>query len=363
MACCSKQCNKGWLRVLHGYAVYLLEEIWDLIRTSSPDAVAGMVVYLNSRLANKSPIVKQKACLRSFPASLCAMSIYNAKSPSVSCALHRGRKVAEGWILVVQTCRLIKYICAKGSSEFKKNISKHAASVRWVHTFALPICLGSWATGIIGQELGRERLAYMLQGHLCIAVFNCFVFFCTPVLAPGSCISALQCHILAFCSARIQQPTRQGHDKPFCCFDNRELTSYKGEPDPFKGDVPNQRVRDMAKEALDAMFAATDPSYSVSAQTPSFAVGPAFAVHRDMQFDWPSLICRMLEGRVPCVSQALCLAHLVHLCHASTCHKHTLRVFVFNFVLFIVPSLSWYVGRMCACTLAGMHTNVCFSQS
>eukprot|EP00884_Botryococcus_braunii_P011304 jgi/Botrbrau1/20174/Bobra.0173s0072.1 len=119
--------------------VYLLEEIWELVRTSSPDMVAGMVMYLNNRLANKSPVVKQK------------------------------------------TCRLIKYICSKGSSEFKRNISKHAASVR-------------------------------------------------------------------------------------------ELTSYKGEPDPFKGDVPNQRVRDMAKEALDAMFAATDPSYTAAAsQTPSLA--------------------------------------------------------------------------------------------
>lgn len=54
---------------------------------------------------------------------------------------------------------------------------------------------------------------------------------------------------------------------------NRELTSYKGEADPFKGDVPNQRVRDMAKEALDAMFAATDPSYSAAFQTPSLTVG------------------------------------------------------------------------------------------
>jgi hypothetical protein len=52
----------------------------------------------------------------------------------------------------------------------------------------------------------------------------------------------------------------------------RELTSYKGDPDPFKGDVPNQRVRDAAKEALDAMFAATDPSYTASSATPSLTV-------------------------------------------------------------------------------------------
>eukprot|EP00891_Asterochloris_glomerata_P002362 jgi/Astpho2/2362/gw1.00044.106.1_t len=34
----------------------------------------------------------------------------------------------------------------------------------------------------------------------------------------------------------------------------RQLTSYRGDPDPFKGDVPNQRVRDAAREALDAVF-------------------------------------------------------------------------------------------------------------
>lgn len=85
--------------------------------------------------------------------------------------------------------------------------------------------------------------------------------------------------------ASIQQRSSQGHDDLFCGFDNRELTSYKGEPDPFKGDVPNQRVRDMAKEALDAMFAATDPSYSVSSQQPSFAVCPGFAVRQDRHID------------------------------------------------------------------------------
>ena len=36
----------------------------------------------------------------------------------------------------------------------------------------------------------------------------------------------------------------------------RELTHYKGEPDPLKGDVPSQRVRDAAREALDALFGA-----------------------------------------------------------------------------------------------------------
>ncbi len=40
--------------------MYLLEEIWDLLRSSPPDVVASMVNYLNGRLSNKSPIVKQK---------------------------------------------------------------------------------------------------------------------------------------------------------------------------------------------------------------------------------------------------------------------------------------------------------------
>ena len=41
----------------------------------------------------------------------------------------------------------------------------------------------------------------------------------------------------------------------------RQLSSYRGDPDPFKGDVPNQRVRDAAREALDAIFQAQDMSY------------------------------------------------------------------------------------------------------
>ena len=44
----------------------------------------------------------------------------------------------------------------------------------------------------------------------------------------------------------------------------RELTRFKGEADTFKGDVPNQRVRDAAKEAMDAMFAATDMAHTAA---------------------------------------------------------------------------------------------------
>ncbi|KAL6764886.1 hypothetical protein V8C86DRAFT_1215418 [Haematococcus lacustris] len=34
----------------------------------------------------------------------------------------------------------------------------------------------------------------------------------------------------------------------------RELVHYKGEPDPFRGDTLNQRVRDLAKETLDLLY-------------------------------------------------------------------------------------------------------------
>ncbi len=53
----------------------------------------------------------------------------------------------------------------------------------------------------------------------------------------------------------------------------RELTHYKGEPDPLKGDVPNQRVRDMAREALDALFGAEN-GYAPAAP----AAGPQLTV-------------------------------------------------------------------------------------
>ncbi|CAL8466715.1 g6251 [Coccomyxa elongata] len=104
--------------------VYVLEELWQLVQSLPPDGNAALVDYAKRRLGSKSPIVKQK------------------------------------------TLRMIKHICSKGSSDFKRGLQKQAGPVR-------------------------------------------------------------------------------------------ELTHYKGEPDPFKGDVPNQRVRDSAKEALDAIFAAT----------------------------------------------------------------------------------------------------------
>ena len=46
----------------------------------------------------------------------------------------------------------------------------------------------------------------------------------------------------------------------------RDLAHYRGEPDPFKGDVLNQKVREAAKDTLDAIFQATDTNYSSSAK-------------------------------------------------------------------------------------------------
>ncbi|KAK9834958.1 hypothetical protein WJX84_004674 [Apatococcus fuscideae] len=116
--------------------VYLLEEIWQTIQGSGPDISHAYVEGAHKRLSNKSPVVKQK------------------------------------------TLRVIKYVCSKGSSDFKRAIAKHATAIR-------------------------------------------------------------------------------------------ELTHYKGELDPFKGDAPNQKVREYAKDALDAVFSAIDNSYSASASSSS----------------------------------------------------------------------------------------------
>lgn len=51
--------------------------------------------------------------------------------------------------------------------------------------------------------------------------------------------------------------------------DIRELQHYRGDPDPFKGDVLNQKVRDAAKGTLDAIFQATDTNYSASSSKPT----------------------------------------------------------------------------------------------
>ncbi len=50
------------------------------------------------------------------------------------------------------------------------------------------------------------------------------------------------------------------------------MTHFKGEPDPLKGDVPNQKVRDAAREALDALFGADSGYASAVAPAPQLTV-------------------------------------------------------------------------------------------
>lgn len=44
------------------------------------------------------------------------------------------------------------------------------------------------------------------------------------------------------------------HPPPSTRTHPRDLLTYKGEPDPFKGDVPNARVREFAKEVVEVLF-------------------------------------------------------------------------------------------------------------
>lgn len=45
---------------------------------------------------------------------------------------------------------------------------------------------------------------------------------------------------------------------------DRELVHFRGEMDPFKGDTLNQRVRDLAKEALEVVYLSTAAPPSMS---------------------------------------------------------------------------------------------------
>jgi hypothetical protein len=46
-----------------------------------------------------------------------------------------------------------------------------------------------------------------------------------------------------------------------------ELVHWRGEPDPFKGDVPNARVREFAKEVVEVLFNAAPPPPSAVASS------------------------------------------------------------------------------------------------
>jgi hypothetical protein len=78
--------------------------------------------------------------------------------------------------------------------------------------------------------------------------------------------------ILLWCRLLPQhQPLNLG-----CPISSRELIHYRGEPDPFKGDVPNARVREFAKEVVDVMFNASPAptnTGTLTAQVGCHAVG------------------------------------------------------------------------------------------
>ena len=113
----------------------------------------------------------------------------------------------------MQVLRLIKHVSNKGAPEYRRAICKQAKEIRRVETF--------------------------LQAFL-------------PVCA----LDSSPCPWIKILTLRV-------------C---RDLTHYRGEPDPFKGDVLNQKVRDAAKETLDAIFQATDTNYSASSSKPTLTV-------------------------------------------------------------------------------------------
>jgi len=101
----------------------------------------------------------------------------------------------------------------------------------------------------------------------------------------------------------------------------RELTHYRGEPDPFKGGVPSQKVRDMAREAIDALFNDNNYAEQASAPAPSLTVRmtPSEAAHRlpavyedgDAAF-W---LCQLHGRHLQMLAQVALDAHLARMKH------------------------------------------------
>jgi hypothetical protein len=123
----------------------------------------------------------------------------------------------------LQTLRLIKHLCNKGAHEFRRAMARHSTNVRWVsccnrRTALLNACTSHCTVRVSARKWLAEARDIASQPHAAKLRDNASYL---PAV--------LRC---------------------------RELTHYKGEPDPLKGDVPNQRVRDAAREALDALFGA-----------------------------------------------------------------------------------------------------------
>ena len=114
---------------LHAAAVYLLEEIWELVQNSPAEVSNGFVDSAIRRLNHRSPVVKQKVSgwlVRSRAACgvrhRCVLAFCRLSGCEGLLTLATG--------CLAQTLRLIKYICAKGSSEFKRALTKQAGPVR-----------------------------------------------------------------------------------------------------------------------------------------------------------------------------------------------------------------------------------------
>ena len=78
---------------------------------TSPDAAANVAEHLNKRLVQKSLVVKLKVV-----ASVCGPGggdTHKSNHPQT-----------------LQVLRLIKFLCAKGPSDFKRTMAKHAGAVR-----------------------------------------------------------------------------------------------------------------------------------------------------------------------------------------------------------------------------------------
>ena len=70
---------------MHVYAVYQLEEMWELIRSLPSEAVASLVDQTRKRLSHKSPVVKQKVLRAPSPRMPHLHALGNALSDAVLC--------------------------------------------------------------------------------------------------------------------------------------------------------------------------------------------------------------------------------------------------------------------------------------
>ena len=129
--------------------------------------------------------------------------------------------------MATQTLRLVKYLCDKGAHDFRRAMARQSSAIRCPPTY------------LLGASAWRSRCLH------------------------GSCFR---------CFSRSRACMHTYLETAY-----RELTHYRGEPDPFKGDVPNQKVRNMAREAIDALF--NDNNYAEQAAAPAPALTVCSLMH------------------------------------------------------------------------------------